>query len=253
MLDSDDEGDFTESSIFDLDSAPAPPDGHHSPTVRRWKQPTASLTNALPARSRAFSAPSIRVSSSNTPSPRQVAFATSRDSEEPLEPTNNAAPDDEELGRRKFEDTDNNEQSSSSYCENDESVDVEFKEGSSESDEDFNFSRETGTLAEGDDEEDTTTTTRHSRSLDNGDEQVSPSNKNNIELMEEELSQGDEPVRTRRGSSHDVSSSRWSDSEFHSTGESGEETPSSTRSLPWGHNFPDCCSSEFISWNRTCY
>lgn len=147
-------------------------------------------------------------------------FARSRDSEEPL--GNN-------------ESSSVNEEPSSSQHDQDEDSDIESQEPLSESD-DYENSRDT--IVEVD--EDTTI----SRQQDDA-------SKTSAEFMEEELSGSCGPSPTRRVNSHDVSSSRWSDSEFHSMGGSGEDTPSSTRSLPWGHNVPDCCSSEIISWNRT--
>lgn len=226
MFDSDEDGDFTESSIFDLDSAPPPPDGQHSPRSRRWKQPGGSLTNALPVRARAFSAPSVR--SSSIPGSRQVAFAATRESEKPLgmygsnHETNSSYPletdgeDDQDLIIRDDDDEDNHDEDDeqNSYTVWDE--------------EQHDLS--------------------HSGHVD-----VTPTSRTSAEFMEDELdlASGEEPSPAQRVSSHDVSSSRWSDSEFQSNGESGEDTPSSTRSLPWGNDFSDCCSSDFISWNRT--
>jgi hypothetical protein len=214
MIDSDDEGDFTESSIFDLDSAPPPPDGHHSPRSRRWKQPGNSLTNALPVRKRAFSAPSVSlVRSSTMPSSRQVAFAASRDSEEQM---GMHGSNDDTVVRGHDEHEDDDDDQNSSKVGNEEQHDI-------------------------------------SQSLP---DDVTPNSRTSAEIMEDELLSCDAGARspTPRLSSHDVSSSRWSDSEFHSTGESGDnDTPSPTRSLPWGNELPDCCSSEIISWNRTSY
>jgi hypothetical protein len=228
MIDSDDDEDFTESSIFDLNSAPPPPDGHHSPRSRRWQQPGGSLTNASPLRKRAFSAPSVSIVRTATmPSSRQVAFAASRDAEEPLH----------------MQDASNDETSSSPENDADDPQ-LCLDDDDEEKDEDDQSSPTFGNEEQDD------------IGLGGPDDATSNS-RTSAEIMEDELTSPHDAGRVDQSPTpclggHDISSSRWSDSESQSMGDSVDnDTQSPNRSLPWGNELPECCSSDIISWNRT--
>jgi hypothetical protein len=230
MIDSDDDEDFTESSIFDLNSAPPPPDGHHSPRSRRWQQPGGSLTNASPLRKRAFSAPSVSIVRTATmPTSRQVAFAASRDSEEPLAMHDSSS---DETSSTPEDDADDQQ-----LCLDDDD----------EEDEDDEDDQSSPTF--GDEEQDDIGL--------GGPDDATSNSRTSAEIMEDELTSPHDAGRVDQSPTpclggHDISSSRWSDSDSQSMGDSGDnDTQSPTRSLPWGNELPDCCSADIISWNRT--